>query len=74
MNKPRQEHLAWCKRRALKHIKTGDLMRAFASMTSDLRKHPETTGHPGIALGVSLLCSGLLNTKHEMRKFIESFN
>jgi hypothetical protein len=32
----RDEHLAWCKRRALGYVDAGDLTHAVASMASDL--------------------------------------
>jgi hypothetical protein len=38
----RDEHLAWCKRRALECVDAGDLSRAVAGMASDLRTHPDT--------------------------------
>ena len=38
----RDEHLAWCKRRALEYVDAGDLTRAVASMASDLKSHPDT--------------------------------
>lgn len=40
----REEHLAWCKQRALEYVDAGDLVNAVASMGSDLQKHPETHG------------------------------
>ncbi len=70
----RQEHLEWCKRRALKYVEIDDLKNAFASMTSDLRKHAETKNHPAIELGLMLMLSGGLSTRAEMQKFIEDFN
>ena len=70
----REEHLAWCKTRALEYIEAGDLHQAYASMASDLGKHPETEGHAAIQLGMMLLMSGYLSTAQEMRKFIEGFN
>lgn len=70
----RQEHVAWCKKRALEYVERGDLENAFGSMVSDLGKHPETVGHIGIPMGVGLQAIGKLNTKEEMRKFIEDFN
>jgi hypothetical protein len=36
----RDEHLAWCKKRALEYWRAGDLANAVASMGSDLDKHP----------------------------------
>ena len=38
----RDEHLAWCKRRALEYVDAGDLTHAVASMASDLKTHPDT--------------------------------
>lgn len=70
----RQEHVKWAKDRALQYVDSGDLTNAYASMVSDLGKHPETEGHPAITLGMMLMMDGSLSTKHEMRKFIEGFN
>jgi len=70
----RAEHLAWCKKRAFEYVKAGELENAFASMGSDLGKHPETENHGGIKLGMMLLMSGHLSTAQEMQKFIEGFN
>jgi hypothetical protein len=39
----RDEHLAWCKRRALEYVDAGDLTHAVASMASDLKTHPVLT-------------------------------
>jgi hypothetical protein len=38
----RDEHLAWCKRRALGYVDAGDLAHAVARMASDLKTHPDT--------------------------------
>lgn len=70
----RQEHLEWCKKRALEYVDNNDLTHAYASMASDLRKHPETEMHAGIELGMGLLVAKQLDTQEEMRKFIEGFN
>jgi hypothetical protein len=70
----RAEHLAWCKQRALEYIDNGDVSNAWASMASDLTKHPETENHAAIQLGMMMLMSGHLNSAPEMRKFIEGFN
>lgn len=72
--KTREEHMAWCKERALEYVDREEISNAFASMGSDLNKHPETKDHTGIELGVSLLMIGELTSSHEMRKFIEGFN
>ena len=70
----RQEHLDWCKAHALEYVKMGDLSQAFASMASDLDKHPDTQGHLGIKLGMIEMMSGRLSTPDAMRKFINGFN
>lgn len=73
MNMTRAEHLAWCKQRAIEYVDMGELHNAYASMGSDLSKHPDTANHPAIKLGMGLMLCGALNTKDEMRRFIEGF-
>lgn len=70
----RAEHLAWCKERALEYVDAGDYRTAWASMTSDLGKHPETRDHDAIALGTMLLMIGENANVDDMRKFIEGCN
>lgn len=70
----RNEHLEWCKQRALAYVDQGDLNGAWTSMCSDLSKHPETKNHLAIALGMMMVLSGHLSTSHEMEKFILGFN
>ena len=70
----REEHLQWCKTRALEYVDVGDVQQAFASMASDLGKHSETAGHPGIELGMMQMITGMLSTPGDMRRFIEGFN
>ena len=67
----RAEHVAWCKQRALAYVDQGDLNNAFASLNSDLRKHPETEGHAAIELGMMLLIAGHLDTPAKMREWID---
>ena len=64
----RAEHLAWCKQRALEYCDAGDVDQAFASMASDLGKHPETEGHMGIQLGMTQLMGGMLSSPAQMRR------
>lgn len=70
----RQDHLVWCKNRALEYVEMGDIAQAWASMASDLHKHPETDWHPALDLGTMLIVGGHLSSQEEMRKFIEGFN
>jgi hypothetical protein len=69
----REEHLAWAKKRALEYLPS-DVGGAFASMSSDLQKHPELKDHIGISLGISLLMCGHLTNPQRMREWIEGFN
>lgn len=70
----RAEHLAWCKERALAYVDDGDNHNAFASLASDLSKHPDTQGHGAIELGMMQLMAGQLETARDMRDFIEGCN
>lgn len=74
MEKTREQHLAWCKERALMELNAGDISGAYASMASNLNKHPDTRGHLGIQLGMMMLMSGSLSSKDAMRRFIDGFN
>lgn len=74
MDVTREEHLAWCKARAIRELEVGDINNAYASMASDLGKHPETEGHAAIQLGMMMLMGGHLSSEKDMRRFIEGFN
>ncbi len=70
----REDHLQWCKDRALEYVGMGELQNALTSMYSDLGKHEETKEHIGIELGIELQIMKQLNTPGKIRKFIEGFN
>ncbi len=70
----REEHLAWCKKRAHEYLDRGDIPSAVVSMANDLRMHPETEKHAGINLGMKLLFSGNLSDPRTARRFINGFN
>lgn len=70
----RQEHLAWCKQRALEYCDNNEPTQAWASMVSDLNEHDETRGHIAIDLGMSMLLAGIMNGNEEVIKFINGFN
>ena len=76
----RQEHLDWCKQRALGELhyegysSEQAIRNAITSMGSDLRKHPETEKHSGLALGMLMLVGGQFKTKADVEKFIGGFN
>lgn len=70
----RDEHLAWCKERALELLDAGELAESFNSMLSDLRKHPELENHAGAMLGLMQRMGGFLDSPHAMRRWITGFN
>lgn len=70
----RDEHLQWCKDRALAYADRGDNTNAIASMASDMSKHPETENHAALQLMVMLAMTGNFDRPGELRRFIEGFN
>jgi hypothetical protein len=72
----RKEHLEWAKKRALEYLDAGDAKNAFASMTSDVRKHPEMENHAGIELGILMAMGiqGWASDPAEIRRWINGFN
>jgi len=70
----RQEHLDWCKKRAIEYLDNGDVNQAWASMVSDMAQHLELSGHSAISLGMQMLIGGHLSSDDAMRKFILGFN
>lgn len=69
--KTRDEHLQWCKDRALAYVDAGDLNNAVASMTSDLNKHPETAPNAFLMLlGMQYSAAGDVAG---LRRWIEGF-
>jgi hypothetical protein len=70
----REQHLEWCKKRALEYSDNGDYTNAYASMVSDLTKHDELKNHAGIQLGMMLLMTDRLSTKADIENFINGFH
>ncbi len=68
----RQEHLQWCKQRALEYVDRNDINNAIASMLSDLRKHPELAEAAAIAPMLMLVIDR--NSQDSVRNFITGFN
>lgn len=70
----RQEHLDWCKKRALAYLEPGEFYSvrdAVASMSSDLSKHDETAVAPELAM-IGMLEIG--KGEAAVRKWINGFN
>ena len=72
--KGREEHLKWCKERALRYLDKGDVKNAYESFISDMGKNSKTSTHPALILGGMLFMNGHLSTVDQMRKFIEDFS
>lgn len=74
--KSREDHLNWCKDRALEYVEAGNNVEAVASMTSDMNKHSETRDSSGslAMLGIQLLSIGAMATKEQGRNWINGFN
>lgn len=72
----RAEHLAWAKERALAYLDTGNLADAFASMLSDLGKHPELKIQAHVGPPLELM--GMYYVQHgdarSLRSWITGFN
>jgi hypothetical protein len=69
----REEHLAWCKGRALEYLDAGDLENAVASMGSDLTKHPETETKSNDFLVLIGMRHVLDGDRAAVRRWIEGF-
>lgn len=67
----RDEHLAWCKERALEYLPDSPSL-ALASLFSDLNKHPETANHPAAQVGLMEFALGPVDP-NEVRRHIEGY-
>lgn len=70
----REEHLAWCKKRAHEYLDQGDLQNAVASMMSDMQKHPETAFDNGDAMSQLGLFSAMSGDRQAVKRYIDGFN
>lgn len=70
----RAEHLAWCKKRALEYLDSGDKTNAVTSMLSDLRKHPETEDSGTGMLAQLGMMEMMQGTQESVRRYITGFN
>lgn len=69
----RGEHLLWCKQRAQEYLDQGNVLKAWNSFLSDMRKHNELKNHAGLEVGQQLFQIGGINTVILMGKFIQDF-
>lgn len=72
--KTREEHLAWCKQRALEYCDRGQPTEAITSMLSDIRKHPETDSPALTQMTMGLMMVGALSSTEQARRHINGFN
>ena len=70
----RDEHVIWCKQRALEYINRGQINEGLTSMMSDMSKHPETKSSALDQLTIGLMMIGSLNTIEAARKHINGYN
>lgn len=75
MSTTREEHMQWCKDRAMEYVRTGDLVNAVASMMSDLEKHPETksTGGALAMLGLMAATQAQQGDRDCVERYIQGF-
>lgn len=74
MDRTREEHIAWCKQRAIQEMDySKDPKQGIVSMMSDLHKHPETNSE-----SLKLLCMMQLMlpslTRQSVINFLNGFN
>jgi hypothetical protein len=51
----REEHLEWCKKRALEYLDAGDVRNAICSMMSDMSQHEETKNSNQVMMAYGLI-------------------
>lgn len=70
--RPRAEHLEWCKQRAREYLARGDAQNAITSMASDLEKHSAWRGKP--VVGMLMLAAAMDGSMTAARRYVEGFN
>lgn len=71
----RDEHLQWCKDRAMEYVKRGELLGAITSMMSDMEKHPETKLKPALTqLGMFAAMQAQKGDRDAVERFILGFH
>jgi hypothetical protein len=70
----REDHLQWCKDRALEYVRAGEINLAIESMQSDLRKHPETNIDKYLQRAIDIEILFRPQLKDRVIKWIHGFN
>ena len=74
MPRSRESHLRWAKNRALKILNEKGPESALEDFEKSLKFHEETKNHTNWGLGMQLQMMEKLNTKTEVKNFINSFS
>lgn len=75
MEKTRREHLDWCIERAIAEMDFyKDPSKAYISMASDLRKHPETNSEALVSLCMMQPLMNPRASRQEVIHFLNGFN
>jgi hypothetical protein len=69
-----KDYLNWCVDRAMVYADMGDMTQAWASFTSDVRKHPDTEHIGYHSLLAMAMVSGLYNEPRKFREFVSGWN
>lgn len=72
MAKTREEHLDWCKQRAIEYAERGDLDQALNSFWSDIGKHHETMNYSMVLFQLGIIHVKERN-KRQMIEYINGF-
>ncbi len=71
----RQQHLQWCKDRALDYLNRGKIAEGMASFTSDMGKHEDTARTLNNGLSHAIIMQALMtNSQRECIAAVEGFN
>ena len=72
----REDHLQFCKDRAMEYVNSGNLLEAVTSMMSDLEKHLETksAGTALGALGIMAAMDAQRGDRANVIRYIQGFN
>ena len=73
----REEHLQFCKDRAMEYVRRGQLVDAVTSMASDLTKHDETRSDPAGAMGMLFMMAAMQAQQGDseaVKRYILGFN
>lgn len=68
----RDEHVAWCKKRAREYLDKGDIANGVTSMLSDMDKHPECRVNQALSmLGMAAIMQHDLQAA---KRFVDGFH